>query len=838
MNFLKKFFISIFITFIALFLITTLVFYSANQGHINEPLKKIIELYLSKNDIKAVIDDLQFKENHLSINKISLYLIDNAHGEIDDLDISLNFKNLFSGSLLTVNFNINKLWVISNNNEKIISTEINGNSSLNILKRDISTNIRLTSIKSDILTDEAGTGLPLGTALCVYKTSRSKNNPKIIDCNLSFGDKAFLSLNSRVTDKNIDVTANAANIPLIIYQTVEKIIPGNPIISYLHEHIKQGHIQNGELNIKLDRKFLKENILEDDNLKANLHISNFEYKYHKDLPVLTKVDTNVIISGPEVKFLINEAYSGNSVISNGVMAFKWEGVDKSQFVFNATAKGEISDLVDFIPNSAYQNMRSQNIDLKKIKGNANSIIEIIIPINPNISNSYNIVSALTNINFNTLGGAIILQNGEAKGIFKDSKLNITGKGKINNYASNFAYDHDMTNEKHNCLLKIKSNITANNQKFGILKLISGSTVLNFEYKKQANNVASITVNSNLDNLDFYIDKVAIHKKLHKKAALNLNIKLNDNSLDKNIEFNILGDDNLKINGNILMKKNTYNISIPSINHARTKLTGKIILDNHTLDAELSGTLLDLSNANMMNFLEKEGDSTHNIMLKTNISKVLLKNNITLDNFNLAIKCDKVRCFSGFLNTNISNNKKVQMSLTAKESYEQWLIESDNAGALLKGLGLYNTMQNGYIKLYLNTKRYEVKKGDIIPILDGSFSIARFTVTDTPFLTRLVSFVSLPGFLSSITNNKNILFEDMIGKFSYQGNIITLSCTEAHGPFFDFTMKGNIDTERQLINVKGNVIPSFFLISSIVTKIPVLGKIFSKVAPYSLKMQYK
>ncbi|MFV9948608.1 MAG: transporter AmpG 3, partial [Rickettsia conorii subsp. raoultii] len=147
------------------------------------------------------------------------------------------------------------------------------------------------------------------------------------------------------------------------------------------------------------------------------------------------------------------------------------------------------------------------------------------------------------------------------------------------------------------------------------------------------------------------------------------------------------------------------------------------------------------------------------------------------------------------------------------------------------------MQNGQININLNTKRYEVKKGEIVPILDGKFSIKHFTVVDTPFLTRLVSFVSLPGFLSSITNNKNILFEDMSGKFNYRGNIITIFDTEAHGPFFDFTMTGNIDTKQQLIMVKGNVIPSFFLISTIVTKIPVVGKIFSKVAPYSLKMKY-
>ncbi|AAY62097.1 hypothetical protein RFEPED_1132 [Rickettsia felis str. Pedreira] len=837
MNFIKKTFISIFIILISLSLAITLTVYSANKGHLNEPLKKIIEFYLSKNDIKAILHNLEFKENRLSIDKISLSLIDNARGEISDFNLFFNFKNFFSNSLIEANFNIDKISVISNNDEEIINTSTTGDYSLNIIKKDFLTDIRLTSIKSDILTDEQGTDLPLGNALCSYKTAYSKDHPKTVNCKLTFGDKAFLSLSGIITDKNIDASAAAANMPLIIYQTVEKIIPDNPIISYLREHIKQGYIQNGELNIKLDKKFLKKNILVEDNLKANLHISNFEYKYHTDLPPLTKVDTNIIISGPEIKFLINEAYSGKSVVSDGIMTFKWEGPDKSQFIFNATAKGEINDLIAFVPNDAYQNIKAQNIDLKKIKGTANSIIELIIPISPNIPNSYNVLSTLTNISFNTLDNNILLQNGEAKGSFKDNKLNINGKGKINNYASSFTYDHDISDKNNECLLKIKSNITANNQRFGVFKLISGSSILNFEYKKQHNNESFITVNSNLDNLEFYIDKVSIHKKLYKKANLYLYTKLNDKNFDRNLEFNLSGQDNLKINGNALIKKNIYNINLASVKHNHTDLKGKIIIDNHNLNTELYGSGLDLSNANMMQFLEKEGDSTRNINLKTNISKIFLKNNIILGNLDLAIKCDKVRCFSGFLNANI-DNKKVKMSLTAKDTFEQWLIESDNAGALLKGLGMYTTMQNGQININLNTRRYEVKKGEIVPILDGKFSIKHFTVVDTPFLTRLVSFVSLPGFLSSITNNKNILFEDMTGKFNYRGNIITIFDTEAHGPFFDFTMKGNIDTKQQLITVKGNVIPSFFLISTIVTKIPVVGKIFSKVAPYSLKMNYK
>ena len=55
MNFIKKTFISIFIILISLSLAITLTVYSANKGHLNEPLKKIIEFYLSKNDIKAML---------------------------------------------------------------------------------------------------------------------------------------------------------------------------------------------------------------------------------------------------------------------------------------------------------------------------------------------------------------------------------------------------------------------------------------------------------------------------------------------------------------------------------------------------------------------------------------------------------------------------------------------------------------------------------------------------------------------------------------------------------------------------------------------------------------
>lgn len=835
MNFIKKIFLNLFIFLVIFLIIITFLIYRANKGYMDEPIKKIIEFYLNRQDLKAVISDLKFKENHLSINKISLNFIDNAQGEISNFQLVFNLHDLISHSSLSANINIDKFAVISNNNEEIINTKINGDYTLNIIKKSAITKINLAEIKSDILADKKGANLPLGQAACLYKTNPLQGNKKRIDCKLTFDEQAFLAFNGIITDKNIEATASATNIPLMIYQTIEKIVPNNSVILYLQEHIKSGYIHNAEVSLKLDKNFVKDDILEEEALKANLYISNFEYKYHKDLPALKNIDTNIVISGPNVKFIIKQAYSGKSLISNGIMNFKWQGLAKSEFIFNATAKGEVVDLIDFIPEEAYQNTKAQGIDLKKIKGRASSIIELIIPISPDIPNSYNISSILTNISLDAFNNNVSLRNAEAKGTYKDNKISFSGKGKINNYASNFTYDHNMAENTNECVLKIKTNITATNQKIGIFKLISGSSVLNFEYNKQKEIGDFVTISSNLNNLEFYIDKISIHKKLHKKANLTLKSRLNNTSSGNNIEFNLSGEDNLKIIGNTLIKNDTYNITLPVINYAQTNLRGKITMNKNSLTTELTGTNLDLSHSNMLQFLEKEGEA-RNISLKANIGTVRLKNNVMLNNLDLKINCYKVRCFAGSLNAAIGD-KKVQMSLAAKEDFEQWLIDCDNAGSLLKGIGLYNNMKNGNIQLTLNTKRYEVKEGEIIPILDGRFTIKRFVITDTPFLTRIVSFVSLPGFISFVVNNKNVLFENMTGKFSYNGNIITLCDAEAQGPFFDFTMKGDIDTKKQQIKLKGNVIPSFFLISTIITKIPVVGKIFSKVAPYSLEAKY-
>jgi hypothetical protein len=818
--------------------ILSLLILSSSEGYLDKPIKKIIEFYLDKKGMKIRVGNLQIRNNILSIDKIFMDLTNNTQGEITDFKISFIIDNLTSKPLIHSIINIDNFSLISKDNQPIIDTKISASYILDFFKNTIETQLNLSPIKNITLLDSYGKNLPEGEGFCSYNSGISMASKKSINCKLAFGDQAYLLFNSILDGSIIQVNGNVENIPIMIYQIAEKIIPNNQVILFLQEYIKDGYIRNGEFDLNFDKNNLEENIALETLLKAKLHVVDLEYKYDVDFPALRKIDTDITISGTSVKFILNKAYSSNSLISDGVITFDWQGMDKSNFIVSAIAKGQVIDLIDFISDEDYNKVKKQGIDLKKITGTANSKIGIIIPISPVIKNTYDISTIITGVNGKAFSDNVMLKNAKITGTFNGDKINLIGTGKINDYNSNFTYQYNIDNYQH--LLKVKTTIVGNNQKLGIFKLVSGSSVLDFEYKEQKDkkgqyNISFTKANANLKNLEFYIDKISIHKNLSREAKLVLTGKLYDD-LNGDIDFNLSGENNFKIVGKVKLQDTKYDVTLPIITYDTTDLVGKLLLDKDSLRAEIHGKQLDLSKSNMMQFLEKEGDPK-NIHLKVDVNRVQLKNNIMLDKLNLQIDCNKIKCFSGSLDSKIGT-RSFKMLLTEKKDMEQWIITCDNAGALFRGIGMYNNMKSGIINLTLNTKRHEVKKGEIIPILDGTFDIKRFVTTDMSFLTRMVSFVSFPGFMSFILNNKDIMFNNMTGSFSYVGNTINITDTSATGPFFDFTMKGTIDTNKHQIKLKGNVIPSFFFASTIITKIPIVGKIFSKVAPYSVELKYK
>ena len=124
---------------------------------------------------------------------------------------------------------------------------------------------------------------------------------------------------------------------------------------------------------------------------------------------------------------------------------------------------------------------------------------------------------------------------------------------------------------------------------------------------------------------------------------------------------------------------------------------------------------------------------------------------------------------------------------------------------------------------------------VLPIAKGSFKLEKFVTVDNKFLTRLISFTSVPGLMNLIRNNKDISFTKMVGEFSYKDDIVQIFNGKAEGPYMDLTMKGTVNTKKHKMQISGNVSPSKYG-PGIVTKIPIIGNVF-KITPYSISDSY-
>ncbi|CAF4480279.1 unnamed protein product [Rotaria sp. Silwood2] len=472
---------------------------------------------------------------------------------------------------------MDNLAVISEDNQHIIDTVLSAKHIIEPFNNTTKTEINFSPIKNISLLDSYGKHLPDGAGSCFYQNKSDPILQKSLDCKFTFGDQANLLLKSKIHNNLVEAQANINNIPIMIYKIAEKFLADNEVVLFLQKYIKGGYIRTGELNLNFDNSVLNQPIPETA-MNGKLRIIDLEYQYDPDFPALKKADTEITIAGSKVNFVVNQAYSSDSLLS-GLITFEWTGMENSYFTVHANAKGEVIDLIDFISAEDYKKTKTQGIDLKKITGQANSKIQILIPTNPNIKNTYNISSVITNANLTVFDDNIILKNAKITGLFDGDKILVAGVGKINNNNSDFLYQHNIrVNKKDNYdqLLSIKTTISGNNQQLGIIKLLAGSTLLDFEYKTKNNGESIISAKANLKNLAFYIDKISIHKRLGKEAKLTLLGNL-DNNFKDGLNFNLTGENNLKIIGKVTLPNNKYNITLPVISYGNTNLTGVLVI---------------------------------------------------------------------------------------------------------------------------------------------------------------------------------------------------------------------------------------------------------------------
>lgn len=840
----------IFNLFLVIFIATTT--YATRSGYLNIPIKHGVEYYLRFNKIKAKINNLAIKNHQITIDYVEIYE-NSSLFRLENILINNDLDLDYSNSYLNADINIGKFSVIQNGQE-CLNAELKAIYNGYIAKNRMDLKVSIANLFYQYI-DHDGSKINLGEGKIniIYNRHGQKID---YDLQAKFEENKTATIRIK-NDGSLFADIAIKNLPITLYKPLYYLDPTDKLLVFLNDFIKDGVIESSQIRVNLSEQDLQTGNYNKDNISGTTRISNLKMLYNPDFPPLSRMEMDVIQKGLLTEFIIDQAYSSEILIRDGLILMDWKGLDDTALVVKAKGKGPIKSLTDFISPHTHKNLQKAAIDLTKFSNVAELDIKIFIPLKPGTVNDYDITVVIPKTDLAIFNDRIILQNAAISGKYNGDSLKLVGKGKINGFDSSLAFDqnfvdqdqdlaHKERKEQFDHKLSITTDINVADgdkipKKFGFFTIVNGKARINFEYIN-LNDDGKILLDSDLKNLEFYFDKTGIHKMRGQKADLLLKGLL-DSPTHGKIDFKLAGNNNLDVSGKIIIEDTQTEITIVNLNHKNTKLSGKIVSRAATSDVSVEGRMLDLSNMDMMQFLEKEKDAG-NKKITLNIAKLKLKNNITADNFNLRLECDKTKCYNGKI---VAQIDRELFEGTVKEEglREKWVIQSGNSGELLKGIGAYDNMKGGNMLLVITTDRKQAETGEIIPVLNGTFEFERFALNKTSTLTKLISFVSLPGFFNMISGNHNITFAEMNGKFSFQNGILNVSDCKAVGVFLSFTMQGKIDTNRHKINLRGSATPALYGLTAAIGIVPVIGRLLTGdkykagllSAPYQIKDSY-
>ncbi len=166
---------------------------------------------------------------------------------------------------------------------------------------------------------------------------------------------------------------------------------------------------------------------------------------------------------------------------------------------------------------------------------------------------------------------------------------------------------------------------------------------------------------------------------------------------------------------------------------------------------------------------------------------------------------------------------VTVTLDPDHAARRLRLQADDAGALLKALGVADSVEGGLLRL----------DGSLEPVPGGSpgatqlkavASIGRFTVHDAPLAARMARDLSVYGFLLRGSSRQLVVTRFEV-PFLLTGDTLMLTGARASNAALGATLRGPIHLARETLDLKGTIVPSY-LFNALPGKLPGVGAVFS------------
>lgn len=615
---------------------------------------------------------------------------------------------------------------------------------------------------------------------------------EIVNCVFNLENSKFL-LNFK-QNKVLDIKLDIVDLNLLKIKQIINIIPDKEVVDVLDKLIIGG-VANGNIQIEIDTK--NENKVK---ISGEATLENIALMYHSEYPIVNDIKSKLEIKDNKLVFKSITGKSKDLNIVSGVVVYD---VDNDIVQIDTSVSGRIKSIRHFVNREIIEELQKKHIDISKIDGNiGKNYIKVDIPLDktPNI---YNIKLTAENVHARIFKDDLKISSRKIDCDLSSYQISIVSQdSSVENIPCSFDYIHNFVNDDN--LLNLTLHLDKFSNKYITFK--ENEAKLKVKYIGNSN-VHKIIGGADLTNADFIIHPAGFHKKSGDFATLILG------GDDKLISFDLNTNDHLRIKGHHVLDKVGYGL------YEYKFKKNDFFLKSINKSIEIYGKYVDLSDLDILKQISNNSSTNEIKNISIAFDQVELKNNVIVNNMNGALYLNANLEYSGAISGFFDlKGSKLEIFLDNKII----LLNSNNAEVLLRGIGINDNFDGGKIDLRIDMS----KNTGLLVIKDGF--LAR-----TPSITNIVSLVSFPGLLSTVSKSNKIPFRKIDTEFDFTNNRINVKSCDFYSSYFDISCNGYVDLESGKIVVKGAIIPSMYGVNKLVKKFPILRQIFGGDKPGGL-----
>lgn len=593
-----------------------------------------------------------------------------------------------------------------------------------------------------------------------------------------------------------------------------------------------------------------------ENLHGTADIENGNIIYLNTMPKVTDIYGKAKFTQQEILINLQKAKSDDVVLNNGYVSLYDLNKEDNFLKLELNGVGAITDILKLIDHEPLKYPSEIGLNPESIKGTAEANLKLAFELRQDLAPKDVGVEVEATLRDIVMKNIIKDHTVEAKNLnlaLNNKEMNIYGVASISGTPLNFTWNENFEDKNYQRRYQIGFSFDDEFKKKYNLEnavltepYIKGTIPTKAIITVYSPDKTIIDVHGNLRETNIDYGFLGFNKKSGVNGEVSAQINIENNSYSVP-SFTILKPD-FKLNGNITFNKQgkISSVNISNIKGPKTNAKAQIKFDDkphEKITIIATGSSYDLSayfaddeekdkhktNSQEVSSSQQDDDNMWDNVPDTDISiavdKLWTEDNISINNFAGSAKIinkkgiNEIRMVGNFKPDKSHNkeNKYLKLDYVPRSNNEHFLsIDSNDAGATLRFLHLYNYMQGGSLRI--EAKRDADKK------IIGHAKARNFNLVKTNIFAKLLTLTSFTGLLDMLSG-EGIAFSHLDAPFEYASSNLILKDAKAFGNVIGVSMNGNYNGQTQGLNFAGLIAPAYGL-NTFLGKIPLVGKLLS------------